>query len=115
MLTNYYCPYLIYTGRLTEQDLFCLIDILKPVAPKWKEIGGKLNINYSDLNIIEHKPTLIIEGVTGYFREMLSIWLKWAPPNHSWPTTHNLICAVQSGGHEDLAVKLQNCSAPTEL
>ena len=108
MQTNYYCPYLIYTGRLTEQDLFCLIDILKPVAPKWKEIGGKLNIKNSDLNIIEHKLTLIVEGVTGYFREMLSMWLKWAPPNHSWPTIHNLIYAVRSSGHEDLAVKLQN-------
>jgi len=111
-MTNYILS--LYTGRLTEQDLFCLIDILKPVAPKWKEIGGKLNIKSSDLNIVE--PTYIIEGVTGYFREMLSIlWLKWAPPNHSWPTIRNLIYAVRSSGHEDLAVKLQNYSTPTEL
>ena len=34
--------------------------------------------------------------------------VKWAPPNHSWPTIRNLIYAVRSSGHEDLAVKLQN-------
>jgi len=46
---------------------------------------------------------------------MLSVWLKWAPPNHSWPTIHNLIQAVQSSGHENLTVELQNYGALTEL
>lgn len=80
---------------------------MRPAAPKWKEIGGALNFKHSDLNIIECQPTLIPEGVTGYFREMLSIWLKWTPPEHSWPTIYNLTLAVQNSGHENLAVKLK--------
>ena len=94
--------------RLTESDLFPLADILRPAAPKWKEIGGALGIINSDLSIIENKPTLILEGVPGYFREMLSAWLKRAPPNHPWPTIQELVDAVQRSGHESLAVEVQN-------
>lgn len=100
-------PYYNNIGRLTERDLYHLTKILRPAAPKWKEIGGKLKIETSELDIIAHQPTLIVEGVPGYFREMLSRWLSWAPPNHSWPTIHNLIHAVRKSGFEDLAVKLQ--------
>ena len=37
---------------------------------------------------------------------MLSQWLKWAPPNHSQPTLKALSDALQSSGHECLAVNL---------
>ena len=94
--------------RLTESDLYPLAVILRPAAPKWKEIGGALGIINSDLCIIEHDPMLIPKGVPGYFREMLSTWLKWAPPNHPWPTVQDLVDAVRRSGHEDLAVKVQN-------
>ena len=97
----------VQSRRLTEDDLFPLNDMLRPAAPKWKEIGGALGIAHSDLTIIENHPMLISEGVTGYLREMLSTWLKWAPPNHPWPTIQDLVDAVRRSGHEDLAVKLQ--------
>ena len=58
------------------------------------------------LTTIEGKPLLIPEGATGYFREMLSQWLRWAPPNHSWPTLEALQLALQRSGHENLAVSL---------
>ena len=38
----------------------------------------------------------------GYFREMLSQWLRWAPPKHEWPTITDLQSAVQESGLEDL-------------
>ena len=93
---------------LTEQDLYGLIDILKAAAPKWREIGGTLGILDSDLNIIQHTPLLTVEGPSGYFREMLSQWLKWAPPNHDWPTVEALTLALQRNGHEDLAANLRS-------
>ena len=98
----------VQSRRLTEDDLYRLTVLLRPASPKWKEIGGILGIVNSDLTIIENKPTLLLEGVAGYFREMLSTWLKWAPPNHPWPTIWDLVDAVRQSGHEDLAVKLEN-------
>ena len=103
----------VQSRRLTEDDLFPLTNMLRPAAPKWKEIGGALGIASSDLTIIENHPMLIPKGVTGYLGEMLSTWLKWAPPNHPWPTIQDLVDAVQRSGHEDLAVKLQKTTEGT--
>ena len=80
------------------------MDLLKPATPHWKTIGLALGFLDHELNIIEHKH--VPEGVTGYFREMLSQWLKWAPSNHSWPTLEALQPALQKSGHEGLAVNL---------
>jgi len=38
---------------------------------------------------------------------MLNQWLKWAPPNHEWPTVTALATALQSCQQEDLAVNLR--------
>ena len=94
----------VQSRRLTEDDLFPLTDMLRPAAPKWKEIGGALGIANSDLTKIENHAML---DVTGYLREMLSRWLRQAPSNHPWPTIQDLVDAVRRSGHEDLAVKLQ--------
>ena len=91
---------------LTEQDLYDLTKTLRAAAPQWREIGGTLGILDSDLSIIQHNLGLLLEGPPGYFREMLSQWLKWAPPNHDWPTVEALILALQRNGHEGLAAKI---------
>ena len=90
---------------LTGQNLHFLTEILKPAAPQWKAVGLALGFLDHELTTIEHKPMLIPEGDTGYFREMLSQWLKWAPPIHLWPTVENLTVAVRSSGHEGLAIQ----------
>ena len=93
---------------LAERDLYILHEILKPAAPHWQTLGGALGILQSDLQIIQHKPMLIPEGPLGYLREALNQWLKWAPPNHHWPTIEALALAVQSIGQESLAVNLKS-------
>ena len=93
---------------LAEQDLHILTEILKPAAPQWKTVGLDLGFLDHELTIIEQKPPLITEGSLGYFREMLSQWLKWAPPNHSSPTLEILAPTLQRSGHENLAVKLRS-------
>ena len=92
---------------LAEQDLHLLTDILRPVAPQWKTVGLALGFLNYELTTIEQNPLLIPEGPPGYFRVILSQWLKWAPPNHSFPTLENLAPALQSCGHENLAVTLR--------
>ena len=91
---------------LAEPDLHILTEILKPAAPQWKTVGLALGFLDHELTIIEQKLLLIPEGPLGYFRDMLSQWLKWAPPNHSSPTLQSLAPALRRSGHEDLAVKL---------
>ena len=107
MQTKLYC--LCYLGNgifLTEEDLSTLLESLKPVIPQWKVVGLALGFPNYELTIIERTPLLIPEGLTGYFREMLSQWLKWAPPNHPWPTLEALQPVLQSCGYEGLAVQL---------
>ena len=50
---------------------------------------------------------LIPEGDPGYIRDMLNQWLKWAPPNHEWPTISALATALRNCEEENLAAKLR--------
>ena len=95
-------------GCLTAQDLHILTSIMKAAAAEWKTIGDALGFLDSDLTLIQRSPMLIPEGPIGYFREMLSQWLKWAPPNHSWPTLEALENALKSSGQESLALQLRH-------
>ena len=81
---------------------------MRPAAPQWKMVGGALGFLDYDLTIIQNSPSLIQEGTTGYFRQMLSQWLNWAPPNHPWPTLEALETALRSSGHESLALQLRS-------
>ena len=95
-------------GVLTAQDLHILTSILKAAAPQWKMIGDTLGFLDSDLSIIQQSPLFIPEGPPGYFRQMLSQWLNWAPPNHSWPTLEALEMALRRSGQENLAFQLRS-------
>ena len=92
---------------LTAKDLDILLCILKPATSQWKTVGLALGFLDHELTIIEQTPLLIPEGLNGYFREMLGQWLRWAPPNHSWPNLEDLALALQRSGHERLAVELR--------
>ena len=92
---------------MKESDLIILLDLLRSAAPQWRTVGLALGFQDFELTTIEQRPSLISDGPPGYFREMLSQWLKWAPPNHSLPTLESLAPALRSSGHEDLAVKLR--------
>ena len=104
------CPGLLGGSptTLTEKDLYQLTDTLRAAAPQWRVIGGTLGILDSDLSNIQHNLGLLLEGPPGYFREMLTQWLKWAPPNHPVPTVETLALALQKNGHEALAADLRS-------
>ena len=93
--------------RLRERDLAGLTHTLKGAEAKWMTIGLALGFLDDELTIIQHKPLLIPEGVTGYFRDLLSRWLKWAPPNHRWPTLEALATALNEAGEEGRAYDLK--------
>ena len=48
------------------------------------------------------------QGLPGYLGAVLSQWLKWAPPEHHWPTIATLELALQDIGQEQLAFRLKS-------
>ena len=81
---------------------------MKPATPQWQAIGDALGLLPSDLTMIQQSPMLVPQGPPGYFHEMLSQWLNWVPPNHSWPTLEALETALRSSGSESLAFQLRS-------
>ena len=61
---------------LTGAHLSQLLNVLKPIATKWKDFGIQLEIDLDELNDIEGKPTLVAEGVRGYMRECLILAIR---------------------------------------
>jgi len=50
-----------------------------------------LKIDVDELEIIRKHPQWLTAGVKGYFREILVMWLKQAPPNHQLPCLESLV------------------------
>jgi len=95
-------------GILGEGDLPNLLVLLRNAVPHWRNVGVYLEFGSSELDAIERMPLLIPEGCPGCFREMLSQWLKWYPPNHPPPTVHNLASALRRIGEEATAFQLES-------
>jgi len=96
-------------GILGEGDLPNLLDLLRRAIPHWRNVGVYLGFHSSELDIISRMPLLIPEGPPGFFREMLSQWLKWAPPKHPAPTVLNLASALRRTPElKDTAFQLEN-------
>ena len=91
---------------LSTEDLPILMAVCCNAAPHWKDIGVQLGIDVDQLTIISGHPLQINEGIDGYFREMLTVWLKHAPPKHRLPSLEFLAYALRMVGEERLALDL---------
>jgi len=96
----------IGTKALSTQDLGILLVVCRSATPRWRAIGIHLGIEVAELDIIRSNPQLIVEGVEGYFQEMLTMWLKRAPPKHQLPCLESLAYALRNIGEERLAMEL---------
>lgn len=93
--------------RLQEKDLSALLELVEPAAPKRMKVGLKLGFLDSELKVIEATPSLIVEGPEACFREILSRWLKRAPPEHKFPSSGTLANALRFVKEERLAYNLE--------
>ena len=84
-------------------DLKNILIAMKGMASRWYDIGIHLDFSDGELRAIQNMPLLLPEGVNGFLREMLSQWLKWAPPKHKWPTIECLAAALRNIGEEKVA------------
>ena len=83
-----------------------LLRFVGKAAAKWRQIGVALGFQPDVLNVIEEenrgKPF-------NCFTDLLSRWLKWAPPKHKLPTLETLADALREGtvGEERVAYNLE--------
>ena len=82
--------------RLSLSDLGSLLDCVGVAAAKWKPIGIALNFDPYVLEIISTVPENIVRGPQACFSDLLTWWLKWAPPPREWPTLATLVAALRS-------------------
>ena len=81
---------------LDEGYLQALLELTSSAACKWREIGLHLGFINSKLDEIANTPENISGGPSACFRDLLSRWLNWAPPNHIFPSVEALESALRS-------------------
>ena len=93
---------------LSEHNLHRLLRFVESAAPKWRKIGLALGFSMAVLDTIAAKPENVSQGAIACFTDLLSRWLKWAPPNHDLPTVKALAEALREGtvGEERVAYDL---------
>ena len=73
---------------ITKDNLPHLINILKPISNKWRDIGLQLKVKQQSLDDIENNPDLVREGPDGFLKETLNLMEK--------PTMKTLLTALRS-------------------
>lgn len=91
--------------KLTEGDLDALGSFISSAHLRWRDIGRSLGFKHTELSGIVPKQGLTTQN--DYFMEMLSCYLKWAPPGKQYPATEDIIKALRDVGEHNLALKLQ--------
>ena len=91
---------------LSEEDHRWLFQSVRKVSAMWRDIGlgEALEFSYDQLETIADKRSLKTDE--HYMQELLSRWLKRAPPKHPLPCVEDLATALCSVGEERTAYDL---------
>ena len=84
---------------LSEDHLLPLLPFVKRASRKWREIGAVLKFSKESLDAIEASTST--EGPVACFTELLTRWLKRAPPKYSPPTLEALLDALRDDTIEE--------------
>ena len=86
---------------LSDEDHEHLFRRVRNASARWRNIGSALGFTHGQLEDIVQ--TRALHTNEHYMCELLSRWLRWAPPNHSWPCKEDLATALRSVGEERVA------------
>ena len=89
---------------LSEEDHRWLFQSVRKVSAMWRDIGEALEFSYDQLETIADKRSLKTDE--HYMQELLSRWLKRAPPKHPLPCVEDLATALRSVGEDRTAYDL---------
>ena len=62
----------ITDASLSLRDIPRLVNILRDIAPKWREIGRHLGFSFVELGSINRRSSSLHQ-----LEEMLAMWLQW--------------------------------------
>ena len=98
---------------LSEDDHRWLFQKFRKVSAKWRDVGEAetLGFSHDQLNAIANVKSLSTDE--HYMQELLSRWLKRAPPKHPFPCVEDLATALRSVGEERTAYDLMQMMQPT--
>ena len=87
-------------------NLAFLMNHLQSIASHWRAFGLQLGLSSGELDTIEATPLLIPGAPAAYLQEVLSRWLKCAPP---FPTLSKLCGALRNRavGQSRIALELE--------
>ena len=71
--------------------------LLKNYSYKWRDIGLALGFTLSELNLIDHKPILMLNAPSSYLEALLGQFVEWPNEDHeNYPTLKKLCEALRS-------------------
>ena len=73
----------LISAPLNRKDHQSLCEAVSEAAAKWRDVGEALKFSYDELGLIASERSLRKDE--HYMQELLSRWLKRAPPNHPLP------------------------------
>ena len=94
----------LISAPLSTEDHQWLRTTMSKAAAKWRALGKELGFTHDELGAVVTLPGL--NENKDYMDELLSRWLKWAPPNHPLPCVEDLATALRSVGEERTAYDL---------
>ena len=105
-----YCA--LISAPLSRKDHQWLSEAVSEAAANWRDIGKALEFSHDQLKTIANAKSLNTDE--HYMDELLSRWLKWAPPNHpKLPCVEDLATALRAVGEERTAYNLMQMMEST--
>lgn len=83
--------------KLSETDITKLFKMIHKSSSKWRSIGIELEFDHSELEIIEHTPSLLTTAPQSFLNEVLNKWVQWPTKDHpdTKPTLRALCTALR--------------------
>ena len=95
----------LISAPLGRKDHQWLSEAVSEAAAKWRDVGEALKFSYDQLEAIADKRSLKTDE--HYMQELLSRWLKRAPPKHPLPCVEDLGTALRSVEEDRTAYDLE--------
>ena len=95
----------LISAPLSRKDHQWLCEAVSEAAAKWRDVGEALKFSHDQLKAITKEKSLDTDE--HYMQELLSRWLKWAPPKHPLPCVEDLATALRSVEEDRTAYDLE--------
>ena len=95
----------LISAPLSRKDHQWLCEAVREAAFNWRDVGKALKFSHDQLKAITNEKSLNTDE--HYMQELLSRWLKRAPPKHPLPCVEDLATALRSVEEDRTAYDLE--------